>query len=73
MQIDAGRTLQAFGPCDEYGEPLPNGVARVRIICRTYSARHGLVLDYAEARMLFEELQHALTEIDANRAALKTT
>lgn len=72
MQIDGGRTLQAFGPCDEYGEPLPNGVARVRLVYRSSTARHGIVMDYREAVMLLEELQHATTEIEANRAAAVT-
>ncbi len=67
-KIDGGRRLQAFGPCDEYGDPLPNGVARIHLIYRAVGATHGIVLDYAEAVMLRDELQHATTEIEANRA-----
>lgn len=68
-RIDSGRTIQAFGPCDEYGEPKPGGVARVRMVYRSSVARHDIVLDYAEAVILLEELQHATTEIEANRSA----
>lgn len=71
MYIDGGRKLQAFGPCDEYGDHLPNGVARVRLVWRTGTGTHGIVLDYSEAVMLLEELQHATTEIEANRAAVQ--
>ena len=42
MYIDGGRKLQAFGPCDEYGDHLPNGVSRVRLVLRTGTALHGI-------------------------------
>lgn len=71
-RIDGGRTIQAFGPCDEYGDPKPDGVARVRMIYRSSTARHGIVLDYDEAVLLRDELQHATTEIEANRVAAVT-
>lgn len=68
MHIDGGRTLQAFGPCDQYGDPLPDGVARIRVVYKSSAARHGIVLSYVEAQMLLEELTHACSAIEANRA-----
>ena len=66
-RIDGGRTVQAFGPCDQYGDPLPLGVSRIDMIYRAVGCEHHIVLDHAEAVMLRDELQHAVSEIEANR------
>lgn len=66
--MDGGRKLQAIGTCDEYGDIIPNGVARVRLEYRSPTATHGIVLDYAEAQMLMLELQEHVTGIEAARA-----
>ncbi len=63
------RTLQAFGPCDAYGDPKPDGVARIRLLYRTHNSQHGLVLDYMEACWLEEELRNAIRHIEDNRRA----
>mgnify|MGYP003443061055 FL=1 len=52
----------------KYGDPLAGGVARLRVEYAAAHARHGIVLDYAEARMLLDELQRGIAEIDSNRA-----
>lgn len=72
-RIDGGRTVQAFGPCDEYGDPLPHGVARIDMIYRAVGCEHHIVFDYAEAVMLRDELQHAVSEIEANRRGVVET
>lgn len=67
-RIDGGRTLQVFGPCDQYGEFLPRGVSRIDYIHKERGREMHCVMDYDEACMLRDELQHAITEIEANRA-----
>lgn len=67
------RKLECKGTCDEYGDPLPNGVARLRVECRW--RRSGelfvIVLDRDEAEMLKRELDAGLLAIDGNRLAAR--
>lgn len=66
--MDGGRKLQAIGTCDEYGDIIPNGVARIRVEYLSRTAHHIIAIDYAEARMLMLELQEHVTGIEAARA-----
>ena len=70
--MDGGRKMQAIGTCDEYGDVIPNGVARVRVEYKSWTALHVIALDYDEARMLMLELQEYVTGIEATRAALQS-
>lgn len=71
-RIDGGRTLQVFGPCDQYGEPLVGGVARIDFIHKTPGVvEEHCVLDYAEACMLRDELVSACAVIESNRASIR--
>lgn len=67
--MDASRTLQCFGPCTEYGDLRPEGVARVRVDYKPNGVRSIIALDYAEALMLKRELDGALLKIETNRRA----
>jgi len=63
----SSRRLECQGPCDEYGDPLPDGVARVGFIYRTACGSDHIVLDYQEAMMLANELNKAVDTIKNNR------
>lgn len=67
--MDASRRLQCFGPCTEYGDLRPEGVARVRVDYKPNGVRSIIALDYAEALMLKRELDGALLKIENNRRA----
>lgn len=62
------RKLECHGPCDEYGDELPDGVARVGLFYRSNKNRAHIVLDYSEAIMLRAELEGAIQKINRNRA-----
>lgn len=68
-RIDGGRTLQVFGPCDEYGDRLTGGVSRIDFIHKVPGVEEHCVLDYAEACMLRDELVSACAVIESNRAS----
>ena len=61
------RRLEGQGRWDEYGDPLPEGVARISLTYRARDARHHITLDYAEAVMLANELERAMDKIKKNR------
>lgn len=61
------RKLECHGPCDEYGDDMPEGVARVGVFYGASDARHHIVLDFAEACMLVNELRKAIDVIKKNR------
>ncbi len=67
--MDSSRHLQCFGPCTEYGDLRPDGVARVRVDYKSSAVRTIIALDYNEAMMLKRELDGALLRIEENRRA----
>lgn len=69
-KMDSSRKLMCFGPCTEYGDLRPDGVARVRIDFKSRSVRSIIALDYAEALMLKAELDAAIARVQANRDAV---
>ena len=63
----SSRKLECHGPCDEHGDPYPDGVARIGLFRHTSKARDHIVLDYGEAVMLLAELKAATEKIERNR------
>lgn len=65
--VDRGRKLQAFGPCDDYGDPLPIGTDLTEMVYASIRGEHHILIDHDEAVRLRDELSASIEEIERNR------
>lgn len=65
--VDRGRKLQAFGPCDDYGDPLPSGTDLTEMLYAAIGAEHHILIAYDEAVKLRDELTESIETIERNR------